>query len=352
MRRIVFIAFLCLLCSRALCAAPSALFYMTDAPDSVRSFLAHSGKIDVLVPAWYNVDENGLVTGAPNATVLATAQGQGLPVMPIVALFGKTKFHNLAGSEAAQNRMNEALLRESKLHGYVGFQIDFEHLDYLDRDGLTAVVARSADALHKAGLQLTIATVPNAPGYPGGGGFSKWIYADWRGAYDLAALAKSADLICLMTYDQHTRWTMPGPVAGWQWTVENLDYALQFVPKDKLSLGIPLYGDHWYTGAPITDKTTGDERPNLTGDSIKSGDAAQLAAEFAVKPEWDAADHTAFFFFYRDQLREWVFYTDRQTFRDRYQLVADRGLQGFCSWSLGLEDPEIWTALPDRKASH
>ena len=42
-----------------------------------------------------------------------------------------------------------------------------------------------------------------------------------------------------MTYDQNTRWTMPGPVAGWQWTVENLDYALQFVPKEKLSLGIP-----------------------------------------------------------------------------------------------------------------
>ncbi len=351
MRRFDFISLFCLLCSHAFCAAPSALFYMTDSPDSVRSFLAHSGKIDVLVPAWYNVDENGLITGAPNATVLTAAQGQGLPVMPIVALFGKTKFHNLAGNETAQNRMNDALLREAKLHGYVGFQIDFEHLDYLDRDGLTAVVARSADALHKAGLKLTIATVPNAPGYPGNGGFSKWIYADWRGAYDLAALAKSVDLICLMTYDQHTRWTMPGPVAGWQWTVENLDYALQFVPKEKLSLGIPLYGDHWYTGAPITDKTTGDERPNLTGDSIKSGDAAQLATEFAVKPDWDAADHTAFFFFYRDQLREWVFYTDQRTFRDRYQLTADRGLQGFCSWSLGQEDPDIWTVLPDRKAS-
>ncbi len=233
MRRFVFIAFLCLLCSHALCAAPSALFYMTDSPDSVRSFLAHSGKIDVLVPAWYNVDENGLVTGAPNATVLASAESQGLPVMPIVALFGKTKFHNLAGSEAAQLHMNDALLREAKLHGYVGFQIDFEHLDYLDRDGLTAVVAHTADALHNAGLKLTIATVPNAPGYPGNGGFSKWIYADWRGAYDLAALAKSVDLICLMTYDQHTRWTMPGPVAGWQWTIDNLDYALRVCAQGK-----------------------------------------------------------------------------------------------------------------------
>jgi spore germination protein YaaH len=203
--------------------------------------------------------------------------------------------------------------------------------------------------LHKAGLQLTIATVPNAPGYPGAGGFAKWIYTDWRGAYDLAALAKSVDMICLMTYDQQTRWTMPGPVAGWQWTVENLDYALQFVPKEKLSLGIPLYGYHWYTGAPTMDKATGKESSNLSGDSISAPDALQLAATYGGKVQWDDADHTAYFYFYRDQMREWIFFTDLRTFRDRYQLAADRKLEGFCSWVLGTEEPQIWSLLPDRR---
>ena len=336
-------------CCAALNARPVALFYLTDNPESLRSFLAHEAKIDLLVPTWYSVDENGLVTGAPNPTVLETAHRNGLPVMPILALFGKKKFHDLAANTEAQSRMNEAMIREAKLYGYTGFQFDFENLDYLDRDGLTSVVARSAAELHKANLQLTIATVPNAPGYPGKGGFAKWIYTDWRGAYDLAALAKSVDLICLMTYDQQTRWTMPGPVAGWQWTTENLDYALKSVPKEKLSLGIPLYGYHWYTSAPTTDKATGEERPNLSGDYISAPDAVQLATAFGGKVEWDEGDHSAFFYFYRDQMREWVFYTDLRTFRDRYQLVADRKLQGFCSWVLGTEDPEIWTLLPTRK---
>ncbi len=281
--------------------------------------------------------------------MLEIAHHDGLPVMPIVALFNKKQFHELAGNVEAQQRMNEALIRECKQHGYTGFQFDIENVNYLDRDGLTALVQRSADALHKAGLQVTIATVPNAPGYPGKGGFAKWIYTDWRGAFDLAALAKSVDLICLMTYDQQTRWTMPGPVAGWQWTTENLDYALKLVPKEKLSLGIPLYGYHWYTGAPTVDKATGDEKPNLSADYIGTADALQLAAAYNGKIEWDAADHNAFFYFYRDQMREWVFYTDLHTFRDRYQLVTDRGLQGFCSWVLGTEAPEIWTLLPDRR---
>jgi spore germination protein YaaH len=349
MRRFCVVFMVFLLCCAALYAKPVALFYLTDGPESIRSFLAHEAKIDLLVPTWYSVDENGLVTGAPNPTVLEAAHRDGLPVMPILALFGKKKFHDLAANLEAQKRMNEAMIREAKLHGYTGFQFDFENLDYLDRDGLSAVVSRSAAELHGANLQLTIATVPNAPGYPGKGGFAKWIYTDWRGAYDLAALAKSVDLICLMTYDQQTRWTMPGPVAGWHWTTENLDYALKSVPKEKLSLGIPLYGYHWYTSAPTTDKSTGEERPNLSGDYIGTPDAVQLATAFGGKVEWDEGDHSAFFYFYRDQMREWVFYTDERTFRDRYQLVMDQKLQGFCSWVLGTEDPEIWTMLPHRK---
>jgi len=352
MRRICLSLVFVLFTSSCLRAQPVALFYMTESPGSIRSFLAHSAKIGLLVPTWYQVDENGLVTGGPDPTVLTTARQEDLPVMPIVALFNLKKFHSLAGNVPAQQQMNQALLREARLHGYVGFQFDFENVSYLDRDGLNAVVERSAEALHQAGLKLTIATVPNAPGYPGQGGFAKWIYTDWRGAYDLATLAKYVDLICLMTYDQHTRWTTPGPVAGWQWTLDNLDYALKSVPKQKLSLGIPLYGYHWYAGAPSIDPTSGQASPNPVADSIGAPDALQLAAAYGAKPDWDPLDHTAFFYFYRDQMREWIFYTDLRTFRDRYRLAKDRGLQGFCSWVLGSEDPQIWTLLPDREGKH
>jgi spore germination protein YaaH len=336
-----------LLCAATgVCATPSALLYMTSSPDSIRSFLAHADKIDLLVPTWYQVDENGLVTGAPNPLVMDAAKQHAVPVMPIIALFNKKQFHNLSLNLPAQDKMNEAMVREAKQNGYTGFQFDLENVDWIDRDGLTALVKRSAQALHQAGFQLTIATVPNAPGYPTGEGFSKWIFTDWRGAYDLAELAKSVDLICLMTYDQQTRWTTPGPVAGWQWTVENLDYALAVVPKEKLSLGIPLYGYHWFTGAPNVDKVTGVESPNPSANYISAPDARLFAQTYKATIQWDAEDRTAWFFFYRDQMREWIFFTDLRTFRERYQLTKDRGLQGFCSWVLGNEDPEIWNFLP------
>lgn len=326
---------------------PVALFYMTDSPDSVRSFLAHSEKVGLLVPTWYSVDGNGLVAGEPNPLVLGTAQKQHLPVMPIVACGNKDVLHHLMNDRVAQQAMIASLIRESKQNGYIGIQIDFEDIAWTDRDALSALVKETADAMHREGLKLSIATVPNAPAAIGKDRLSKWMYSDWRGAYDLKALAESVDFISLMTYDQHSRWTPPGPVAGWDWVVRNVDYALQLVPKEKLSLGIPLYGYHWYAGAPlIVDKK---ERPNSTANSITIPDALLLAKEYGGTPQWDTADHTAWFYIVRDQNREWVFYPDAHAFRDRYRLMQDRGLLGFSSWVLGDEDPAIWDALPVRK---
>jgi hypothetical protein len=59
-----------------------SLFYMTREPKSVRSFLAQAEKIDIVLPYWYTVDSNGLVTGGPNPLVLETARQHHVPVMP------------------------------------------------------------------------------------------------------------------------------------------------------------------------------------------------------------------------------------------------------------------------------
>lgn len=328
-------------------AAPVALFYMTDSPASVRSFLAHSEKIGLLVPTWYSVDADGFIAGEPNPLVLETAQKERLPVMPIVACGNKDTLHQLLHDQGAQQVMATSLIRESKQHSYIGIQIDFEDIAWTDRDALSAMVAKTAGAMHSAGFKLSIATVPNAPAPIGKNNLSKWMYSDWRGAYDLKALAESVDFISLMTYDQHSRWTPPGPVAGWDWVVRNIDYALTVVPKEKLSLGIPLYGYHWYAGAPIiADK---HERPNSTADSITVPDALLLAKEYNGTPQWDEAARTAWFYIMRDQDREWVFYPDARSFRERYKLMQERGLQGFSSWVLGDEDPAIWDELPARK---
>ena len=332
--------------SLPLMAAPKALFYITASPNGVRSFVAHAGKIDIIVPTWYSVNADGLVWGGPDPLVLDTARKRDVEVMPIVSNpgFNQADFHKLLSNGAAQSAMILTLIAECKKHGYSGFQFDFEHVSWTDRDALSSFVTGAAGDFHRNGLELSIATVPNAPGYPGAGGFGRWIYENWRGAYDLKKIGSVVDLLCLMTYDEHTSYTPPGPVAGYPWTLENLKYALQAAPKEKLSLGIPLYGYHWFAGAPGKD-----DKPAVTAASIGAPDAVQLAETYRAPIEWDSTDRTAWFSFYRDDTREWVFFTDARTFRERFDLVRQHGLQGFCSWVLGQEDPAIWDLLPERK---
>ena len=127
----------------------------------------------------------------------------------------------------------------------------------------------------------------------------------------------------------------------------HLKYALKFVPKEKLSLGIALYGYHWYTGDPV--KPDGTEASNISADYIDADESFPLAEEQGAAIQWDPVDHESWYYFYRDDMREWVFMPDARSFHDRLELMKQYGLEGFCSWVLGAEDPKIWDELPTIK---
>jgi len=187
----------------AFAKAPVALFYMMESQKSIASFEAHVDKIDLLVPTWYGVDANGLVSGGPDEYVLKIAKAHKLPVMPIISAGGdRAKFHALLTDEGAKKVMIESMIEQAKLHGFTGYQFDFENIAWTDRDALTLLTKQTYEALHKHGLQLTMAVVPNAPGYAGHGAFGKWMWEYWRGAYDLKELAKVLDLVCLMRSEE------------------------------------------------------------------------------------------------------------------------------------------------------
>lgn len=323
-------------------AQPKTLFYLTSAPASVKSFLAHAGRIDIVGPQTYYADERGLVWGGVDAAVLEAARQHRVAVMPLLLNpgFNQATVHALLTSPEARARMIGMLVDEGKRFGYAGFQFDFENIRFDDAPLLVKLTAETYAEFRKHGLQLSVAAVPRPSDYPGRGDYSHWMYTNWRGAFDLAELAKVCDFISLMTYDEHTRHTPPGPVAGMPWVKAILDYARARMPKEKLSLGIPLYGRRWHAGMR-------DKEPAISVASVNSGDALDLAASMKVAPQWDEVDKGPWYFFYRDLLREYVFWTDRRAFEERRKLAT--GLHGISCWALGQEDPAIWDALPVRK---
>jgi hypothetical protein len=110
------------------------------------------------------------------------------------------------------------------------------------------------------------------------------MFGHWRGAYEYGALAAAGDFITLMSYDQHSRYTPPGPVAGMPWVQATLDFVLaQGVPPEKILLGIPAYSRHWrstYEGGEQTRAQSGAE-------GLGYGKARELARARDAELAWD-----------------------------------------------------------------
>ena len=89
---------------------PVTLFWMNNQPASVDSFLAHKDKIGILSPTWYQIDENGLVSGEPQPVVLKAAKDAYVTLLPLFALFNPEKAHQLINNQKAQDEMNRAFV--------------------------------------------------------------------------------------------------------------------------------------------------------------------------------------------------------------------------------------------------
>jgi spore germination protein len=140
--------------------------------------------------------------------------------------------------------------------------------------------------------------------------------------YDLAGLADTADVVKLMTYDQHgPTWSGPGPVGALPWQRRALSTLLRVVPRAQVDLGVAGYGYTWPrrgTGHPVT-----------------VAQARRLVARDGVRAHWraQAGEWTARL---DDGTRLW--WSDRRSYRLRVAFARERGLHGIAVWRLGSAD--------------
>jgi spore germination protein YaaH len=318
------------------------LFYYVDAAASWESFRAHADRIDVVAPQSYVVDSLGIVFGRVDPALLALARARGVRVMPLLVNegFQQPALRRLLGDTAAQARAVASMVALARRDGYWGWQFDVEGVPLADRDRFTAFYARAAAALRRAGFAISVAVVPRSSDDEVATGYGRFLHDSWRGAYDLAALARIGDFVSLMTYDQHTRRTAPGPVAGLPWVREQLAFALRSVPPERLSLGVPLYGRHWFTGeAPPPDRAA------VRHQAVTWAWGRHLAERSGGVLAYDAAEGTTWGHFAVGGQWEWVFLEDVRAFGAKAALVGRHRLRGVSAWVLGQEDARIWDGV-------
>jgi spore germination protein YaaH len=318
------------------------VFYTVDSEHSYESFEAHRDHVSIVGPQTFSVDGDGMVWGEVSPQLVEQAQASDTRVVPLVinSGFNQEMMHSLLTDSTARARALSMMVRYAKRYDFDGWQFDFENIRATDRDRYTTFCQEASQTFEQAGLSFSIAMVPRNSNVPGPTSYHRWIYANWRGPFDLNALADTADFLSLMTYDQHTSGTTPGPIAGVPWVESIIQFALdQGVPARKISLGIPLYSGHWQ---PEYDEDTGagsrrNGTPHATVERLLERHNAELRWNDAQKVYHTHWAHTGVF--------EYLFVEEKRSFRAKLDLIREYNLRGFSAWRLGQEDPEIWDVL-------
>lgn len=323
-------------------ARPEAVFYLTDAADALESFARNAAHVSVVGPQSYRVDARGELTGNVPAEVLEVARRHGVRVMPLIVNPGwdLELFHALVNDRDARARMIAQMVRLGKLHGYWGWQFDFEQIHLDDRDALTRFFREAARALHANGMTLSIAVYPDPGDLEGGTPFHAWLWEYLVGAYDLQALAEAGDFISLMTYLQHTPRTPPGPVGGLPYMERVVRRALELgVPPEKLSLGIPFFSMHWYT-------EWSQERRGYSWARGLGWPAARLLLDrHGVAPEWEDGLGSSRARWEQHGTLEHAWIEDARSLVPKLELQRKYGLRGISVWRIGQEDPAVWPVI-------
>lgn len=320
------------------------LFYYVDSEASFESFRANVDRIDIVAPAAYNVDEDGVVWGEVDPRMLALAAEHDVAVMAVIHNpgFNQEMLHALLVNDEARARAVASMVELCRRHDFSGFQFDFENLNMNDRDAYTRFYQEAARALRDAGYGISVAVVHRPDVLPGPTRYHKWIFKNWRAGYDLRALAESGDFISVMSYSQHTRRTPPGPQAGIPWMRDVAEHFLQFMPPEKLSLGIPTGSQHWYTSQ---EDDIDPERARSYSQGLTHSRALVFVDRYDAELHWSDTHQVPYAFFDRGGTFEWIFMEDARSFRAKLDLARELGLRGFSVWVLGPEDPQIWDAL-------
>jgi spore germination protein YaaH len=151
-------------------------------------------------------------------------------------------------------------------------------------------------------------------------------------AYDYEAIARIADRIFVMAYDEHWSGSTAGPVSSIGWASRVSSWAAQVVAPEKLIMGMPFYGRAW-----------GNRNP---AGAYKHSRLSSLIDETAATR--DRNPEGIPFLVFQETIDYTLFFDDAESIRLRGLAYQRDGIHNIGFWRLGQEDPGVWEILGTR----
>lgn len=207
--------------------------------------------------------------------------------------------------------MNIVILSQNPL--FDGVHIDFEYLTEKETVYFVEFLKELKEKLSHINKKLTIALFPPI----------------WQLKYNqfhkIELLHPFIDEVVLMTYDQHNPKTNPGPITELNWIEENLNYLLKYIPKEKIYLGIPLYGYDWEINTNQTHIVDNQYYRKIINGNLKK--IITKSMTYGTKIE----------FFDNKNTKKILFYPDEEFRNEIKEFAKNQKVKGIAYWRLGFE---------------
>lgn len=244
----------------------------------------------------------------------------------------------------AQNLINDAAPLMKK-YGFTDFNLDIESFKKASESAqqkMTAFVKEVKKGANENNLgTLTVEVNPTALIKPQ--------------LIDAEEIGKIADFLVLMAYDFHyINSYLAGPVAPVggvgkvrEYDVEQaLKELLNIVPKEKIILGIPLYGYEWETlsdapGAPTIPGGGSTASHRRVSEFLISCDNCRQIIDDDSKQPYVIFPEESFF--------HQIYYENEQSLKEKLALVKKYKIAGIALWALGYEGENILDSLREFK---
>ncbi|MGD0825163.1 MAG: glycosyltransferase [Terriglobales bacterium] len=322
-----------------------AAFYVAWDAASFSSLREYARQIDLLFPTWLQVlGPDGHLQAVDSETnamfdviqgnkvhpvddrvmPFLKAEATDMEVFPVVQNFDGTDFvpavaDFLNNPDARAKFRREIALFLATDH-YRGLMIDFESFPKRGQPGYVDLLNELASDLHAKGMKLYVSVqVRNED-------------------FDYKAISAAADGVVIMNYDEHFPGGTPGPVASQDWFVDNLDSAIEDIPKQKLICAIGNYGYDW------VDRPEKGKLPPGEADKSVSVQEAWIGARDSEEDVDFDGDALNPHFSYEDDdhFRHHVWFLDAVTALNEMRAAQTVGIQTFALWRLGSEDRSLW----------
>lgn len=118
---------------------------------------------------------------------------------------------------------------------------------------------------------------------------------------------------------------------------EVLVYALSEIDKDKILLGIPLYGYDW---------TLPYIKGRAFARSIDQLDAYDIPTKYNVPVQYSSKSQAPFFMYFdEDGLMHEVWFDDARSYQEKFNLVKKHDVLGLYNRVLGFNSPSNWLMM-------